>query len=109
MRASPLAAWPILVAWPGAAASVVAALAVGLGAGPVYPLLLSIVLRQRESRGVFVLAGVGASALPLATGALSGWLHSLSAGLCVPLAAASMMTVLSLSVKADLPAATGES
>jgi hypothetical protein len=41
--------------------------------------------------------------LPLATGALSGWLHSLSAGLCVPLAAASMMTVLSTSssLKAD--------
>jgi fucose permease len=87
----------ILVAWPGAAASVVAALMVGLGAGPVYPLLLSIVLRQRETRGVFVLAGVGSSALPLATGALSGWTHSLSAGLCVPLAAASMMTVLSTS------------
>jgi fucose permease len=91
----------ILVAWPGAATSVVAALMVGLGAGPVYPLLLSIVLRQRETTGVFVLAGVGASALPLATGALSGWTHSLSAGLCVPLAAAAMMTVLSLSLKAD--------
>jgi fucose permease len=91
----------ILVAWPGAAASVLAALMVGLGAGPVYPLLLAIVLRQRESRGVFALAGVGASALPLATGALSGWTHSLSAGLCVPLAAASMMTVLSLSLTAS--------
>jgi MFS transporter, FHS family, glucose/mannose:H+ symporter len=92
----------ILVAWPGAAASVFAALMVGLGAGPVYPLLLSIVLRQRETRGVFVLAGVGASALPLATGALSGWMHSLSAGLCVPLAAAAMMTVLSSSPRAGL-------
>ena len=89
----------ILIAWPGAAASVVAALMVGLGAGPVYPLLLAIVLRRRETRGVFVLAGVGSSALPLATGALSGWMHSLSAGLCVPLAAASMMTVLSTSRK----------
>ncbi len=100
----------ILVAWPGAAASVVAALMVGLGAGPIYPLLLSIVLRQRESRAIFALAGVGSSALPLATGALSGWTHSLSAGLCVPLAAASMMTVLSLSLKANPQAAVlGES
>lgn len=89
----------ILIAWPGAAASVIAALMVGLGIGPVYPLLLAIVLRRRETRGVFVLAGVGSSALPLATGALSGWMHSLSAGLCVPLAAASMMTVLSTSRK----------
>ena len=84
----------ILVAWPGAAASVFAALMVGFGAGPVYPLLLSIVLRHRETRSVFVLAGAGSAALPLATGAVSGWMHSLSAGLCVPLAAAAMMTVL---------------
>jgi MFS transporter, FHS family, glucose/mannose:H+ symporter len=99
----------ILVAWPGAAASVAAAVMAGLGAGPVYPLLLSIVLRRRESRGIFALAGVGSSALPLATGALSGWTHSLSAGLCVPLAAASMMTVLSLNLKADPEAVPGES
>lgn len=98
----------ILVAWPCAAASVFAALMVGLGAGPIYPLLLAIVLRQRESRGVFALAGVGASALPLATGAVSGWTHSLSAGLCVPLAAASMMTVLSTSARINAPAARSE-
>jgi fucose permease len=88
----------ILVAWPGPAISVFAAFLVGFGAGPIYPLLLAIVLRHRETRGVFVLAGCGASALPLVTGAMSGWVHSLSAGLCVPLAAASMMTILSLTV-----------
>jgi len=98
----------ILVAWPGAASSIFAALLVGLGIGPAYPLLLSIVLRQRETRGVFVLAGVGSSALPLATGALSGWVHSLSAGLCVPLAAASMMTVLSTSRKSNSPTTSSE-
>jgi fucose permease len=98
----------ILIAWPGAAASVVAALMVGLGVGPIYPLLLAIVLRRRETRGVFVLAGIGSSALPLATGALSGWVHSLSAGLCVPLAAASMMTVLSTSRKIGPPTASSE-
>jgi fucose permease len=88
----------ILVAWPGPAISVFAAFLVGFGVGPIYPLLLAIVLRHRETRGVFVLAGCGASALPLVTGAMSGWVHSLSAGLCVPLAAASMMTILSLTV-----------
>lgn len=98
----------ILIAWPGAAASVVAALMVGLGAGPIYPLLLAIVLRQRETRGIFVLAGIGSSALPLATGALSGWMHSLSAGLCVPLAAASMMAVLSTSRKISSSTAESE-
>lgn len=91
----------ILVAWPGPAISVFAAFMVGFGAGPIYPLLLAIVLRHRETTGVFVLAGCGASALPLLTGALSGWVHSLSAGLCVPLAAASMMTILGLTVSGD--------
>lgn len=91
----------VLVAWPGGAASVAAALAVGFGAGPVYPLLLALVLRRQETRGIFVLAGAGASALPLLTGAVSGWLHSLSAGLGVPLAAAGLMTVLALRLSAE--------
>lgn len=94
----------ILVAWPGPGISVFAAFIAGFGAGPIYPLLLAIVLRHSETRGVFVLAGCGASALPLLTGAVSGWLHSLSAGLCVPLAAAAMMTILCLTVHSE-PAA----
>jgi fucose permease len=80
---------------PGGVSAVVAALAVGFGAGPVYPLLLAIVLRKRETRGIFVLAGCGAAALPLMTGAVSGWVHSLAAGLGAPLAAAAVMMVLS--------------
>jgi fucose permease len=76
---------------PGGVSAVLAALAVGFGAGPVYPLLLAMVLRERETRGIFVLAGCGAAALPLMTGAVSGWAHSLAAGLGVPLAAAVVM------------------
>ena len=91
----------VLVAWPGGAASVGAAFAVGFGAGPVYPLLLAMVLRRREWRGVFVLAGAGASAVPLLTGAVSSWMHSLSAGLGVALAAAGLMAVLSLRLSMD--------
>jgi MFS transporter, FHS family, glucose/mannose:H+ symporter len=91
----------VLVAWPGGMISVAAAFAVGFGAGPVYPLLLAVVLRRRETRGVFVLAGMGAAALPLVTGAVSGWTHSLAAGLCVPLAAAAAMGVLAWTVRAD--------
>ncbi|HEY4009901.1 MAG TPA: MFS transporter [Acidobacteriaceae bacterium] len=86
----------MLVGWPGSASNVMAAAMVGFGVGPIYPLLLAIVLRQHETPGIFVVAGFGASALPLATGALSGWIHSLSAALCVPLAVAAMMIVLSL-------------
>lgn len=94
----------ILVAWPGPAISVFAALIVGFGAGPIYPLLLAIVLRHSETPSIFVLAGIGSAALPLLTGAVSAWIHSLSAGLCIPLAAASMMTVLS-ALRADSTAA----
>lgn len=90
----------ILVAWPGPAVSVLAALMVGFGAGPIYPLLLAMVLRHHETPVIFVLAGMGSAALPLLTGTVSGWTHSLSAGLCVPLAAAAMMTMLS-AVRAD--------
>ncbi len=92
----------ILVGWPGGFASVVGALIAGFGSGPVYPLLLAIVLRRRNTPGIFVVAGVGSAALPLATGALSSGVHSLGAGLCVPLAAAAMMSVLSLYRTADL-------
>jgi fucose permease len=86
----------LLIGWTSGGASVLAALLAGFGVGPVYPLLLYMVLRRRESTGVFVLAGVGSAVIPLATGAFSHWAGSLAAGLCVPLAAAAMMTVLSL-------------
>jgi fucose permease len=93
----------VLIAGPKGMTSVVAAFAVGFGTGPMYPLALTIVLRRCESLGGFVLAGAGSAMLPLATGAISGWVHSLSAGLCVPLAAASVMAVLGLRVPGDLP------
>ena len=91
----------VLVAWPGGIGSIGAAFAVGFGAGPVYPLLIAMILRRSEARGLFVVAGAGASALPLLTGAVSGWMHSLSAGLGVPLAAAGVMTVLALRLSAE--------
>jgi fucose permease len=95
----------VLIGGPLGITSVVAAFAVGFGTGPMYPLALTLALRRTESLGSFVLAGAGSAMLPLATGAVSGWVHSLAAGLCVPLAAASMMAVLSLRVPNDLQAA----
>ncbi len=50
--------------------------------------------RHRENSTVFAIAGVGASLLPLATGGVSTWAHSLRAGLGVPLAAAVVMMVV---------------
>ena len=88
------AALAVLVAWPAGIATLIAAAALGFGTGPLYPLLVAAVLRQREQSMVFVLAGIGASTLPLLTGAVAGAAHSLRAGLGVPLAAAAAMVVL---------------
>jgi fucose permease len=88
------AALAVLVAWPAGLATLIAAGALGFGTGPLYPLLVAAVLRHREQSAIFVLAGIGASTLPLLTGAVAGWTHSLRAGLGVPLAAAVVMIVL---------------
>jgi fucose permease len=71
------------------------ALLLGLGIGPMYPLLLALALRHGEGRNViFVIAGAGASLLPLITGLFSGWTGSLRAGLGVPLLGALTMACL---------------
>ena len=88
------AALALLLAWPAGVVTMVAALLLGLAAGPVYPLVIAAALRHRENSTVFAVAGVGASVLPLLTGALSTWTHSLRAGLGVPLLAAAVMAAL---------------
>ena len=88
------AALVLLVAWPAGIATMVAAAVLGLAAGPVYPLVLAAALRHRENSTAFAIAGVGASMLPLATGAVSTWAHSLRAALGVPLATAAVMVVV---------------
>ena len=88
------AALTLLLAWPAGIVTMVAAAMLGLASGPVYPLVLAAALRHRENSTVFAVAGVGASILPLATGALSNWTHSLRAGLGVPLLAAAVMAVV---------------
>jgi FHS family glucose/mannose:H+ symporter-like MFS transporter len=71
------------------------ALLFGLGVGPMYPLLLALALRRGEGgNAIFVLAGAGASLLPLLTGLVSGWTGSLRAGLGVPLLGALVMACL---------------
>jgi len=88
------AALALLLAWPAGLVTMLAALLLGLAAGPVYPLVIAASLRHGESPVSFAVAGVGASILPLATGALSNATHSLRAGLTVPLLAAGLMTLL---------------
>jgi fucose permease len=61
----------------------------------MYPLLLALALRRGEGgNAIFVLAGAGASLLPLLTGLVSGWTGSLRAGLGVPLLGAFVMACL---------------
>jgi fucose permease len=88
------AALALLIAWPAGVVTMVAAALLGLAAGPVYPLVIAAALRHRENSTVFAVAGVGASILPLLTGALSSWTHSLRAGLGVPLLAAAVMALV---------------
>jgi fucose permease len=95
------AALALLLAWPTGAVTMIAAAVLGFAAAPVYPLLLAIVLRQRETAAIFVVAGLGSSLLPLATGALSGAAHSLRVGLGVPLGAALAMMMLATMGMAD--------
>lgn len=70
----------------------VAALLVGWGIGPIYPLLLALILKHGEGGNtVFLMAGSGAAVLPLLTGLTSSWTGSLRAGLGIPLVGAMTM------------------
>lgn len=75
----------------------VAALLAGLCIGPLYPLLLSFILR-RSSRGwIFAISGIGSALLPWITGIFSARFGSLHYGLIAPCCAALLMVALSLS------------
>jgi fucose permease len=71
-----------------------AAAVVGFAAGPVYPLLLAMVLRKKEVPWIFAWAGLGSALLPMVTGQVSSAVGSLRAGLGMPLAAATLMVVM---------------
>jgi fucose permease len=91
------AALGVLLLSTGGASMLAGALLLGLAIGPMYPLLLALVLHHGEGRNVvFVVAGCGASLLPLLTGLVSKWSGSLRIGLGVPLMAAVVMGCLGL-------------
>jgi MFS transporter, FHS family, glucose/mannose:H+ symporter len=78
----------------------VGAFGLGLGIGPIYPLVLSLLLDRGEAgNSAFLAGGVGASTLPLLTGVVSGYFGSLSAGLLIPMLGATAMGMLALMVK----------
>lgn len=92
----------LLIAWPASVVTLLAAGILGLATGPVYPMLLAVALRHRESSLVFTIAALGSSLLPLATGSVSSWTHSLRAGLGMPFLAAAAMVLLILASRSVL-------
>jgi fucose permease len=73
------------------------ALLAGLGVGPLYPLILGLVLNRGEARNlVFLAGGIGSSTLPLLTGIVSDRTGSLTIGLILPLAASIAMALLAI-------------
>jgi fucose permease len=73
------------------------ALLAGLGVGPLYPLILGLVLDRGEARNlVFLAGGIGSSTLPLLTGIVSDRTGSLTIGLTLPLAASIAMALLAI-------------
>jgi len=73
--------------------TLIAAFVVGFAAGPMYPLLLSLVYKYDNGNKTYVLAGLGAASLPLMTGLLSTASGSLRAGLAAPFVAATAMAI----------------
>ncbi len=66
----------------------------GFGLGPLYPLLLALVLPRYRGNRVFFCAGLGSAVLPWLTGVLSSGAGSLRAGLAIPCAAGCLLVLL---------------
>lgn len=86
----------LLVASGGGTLMLVAALGIGIGLGPTYPIFLAESLRYEESGVAFLIAGLGASAIPWLTGVFSQRLGSLQDGLLVPMTSALLLLLLAI-------------
>ena len=95
-------AMSVLVAVPSEAVLPLAALAAGLGLGPLYPLALSIALPRYRSTPIFLATGLGAAALPWITGALSTAFGSLRAGLLAPCATVGFLLLAAALMRQEL-------
>lgn len=73
-----------------------AAFLLGLGLGPLYPLLLDCVLRSTRGGPIFFLAGVGSACLPWLTGVVASENGSLRTGLLVPVGGTMLVTIIAL-------------
>ena len=71
-----------------------AAFCMGFGLGPLYPLMLHAVLRQRQTAAIFLMAGLAGSLLPWLTGLVSTYAGSLRRGFLVILAATLVLALI---------------
>jgi fucose permease len=98
----------LLIGSSQSAVSVGAAFLIGAGAGPLYPLALALLLDRGEaSNAGFLVAGIGSSLLPMLTGLVSAWTHTLRAGLCVPLVAGFIVCALGMAMSREQGIAKG--
>lgn len=88
------AAGVLLIVSSGGWTLLLAAFCLGVGIGPVYPLLLAAVLRSARTGSIFFLAGVGSACLPWLTGVTASAHGSLRTGLFVPVIATFMILIL---------------
>jgi MFS transporter, FHS family, glucose/mannose:H+ symporter len=91
----------LLVASGGGVGILLAAFGIGMGLGPVYPLLLANALKFEECGTIFFLAGLGSACLPWMTGVVSQQRDSLRQGLIVPMTASLLMLALALAFRWD--------
>ena len=75
-----------------------AALFAGVGLGPLFPTLLTLVLPRYQGTRVFLLAGLGSAAFPWMTGWVSTQTGSLRIGLLVPAATACVLVLMTWQV-----------
>jgi fucose permease len=73
---------------------------IGLGLGPVYPLILAQALKYSTNTLIFSIAGLGSAFLPWLTGVASTAAGSLRTGLFLPCAAALLLLGLALCLPA---------
>jgi len=71
-----------------------AAFLIGLGVGPVYPVLLAAVLPRVNGNLIFVMAGLGGATFPWLTGTLSARAGSLRTGMMAPAGVGFVMLLL---------------
>jgi FHS family glucose/mannose:H+ symporter-like MFS transporter len=92
----------VLLAVPHTAAFLPSALLAGFGLGPLYPRVQAMVVGTYKPRPVFIIAGLGAAALPWLTGTLSHAIGSLRGGLVLPcLAAVALLGLMLISQRAS--------